>query len=199
VKAKLANFPNLGFLIDDVPKNILKSFNQKISEANIDVSNMLAGNISKEYDLLHAKDLLESYLIELFHFYNESYNYTNLVDQVNQPVPITLNNLWVNFQERGEFNPSHKHSGIMSFVIWLDIPYDIKEESKDAGTFEFVYTDILGNTIPYKIPVDKNFNGKIIMFPNRLMHSVYPYFSTEKQRITIAGNLALDVKSTKQG
>lgn len=199
MKAKLANFPNLGFLIDDVPKNILKSFNQKISEANIDVSNMLAGNISKEYDLLHAKDLLESYLIELFHFYNESYNYTNLVDQVNQPVPITLNNLWVNFQERGEFNPSHKHSGIMSFVIWLDIPYDIKEESKDAGTFEFVYTDILGNTIPYKIPVDKNFNGKIIMFPNRLMHSVYPYFSTEKQRITIAGNLALDVKSTKQG
>jgi len=199
VKAKLANFPNLGFLIDDVPKNILKSLNQKISEANIDVSNMLAGNISKEYDLLHAKDLLESYLIELFHFYNESYNYTNLVDQVNQPVPITLNNLWVNFQERGEFNPSHKHSGIMSFVIWLDIPYDIKEESKDAGTFEFVYTDILGNTIPYKIPVDKNFNGKIIMFPNRLMHSVYPYFSTEKQRITIAGNLALDVKSTKQG
>jgi len=199
VKAKLANFPNLGFLIDDVPKNILKSLNQKISEANIDVSNMLAGNISKEYDLLHAKDLLESYLIELFHFYNESYNYTNLVDQVNQPVPITLNNLWVNFQEKGEFNPSHKHSGIMSFVIWLDIPYDIKEESKDAGTFEFVYTDILGNTIPYKIPVDKNFNGKIIMFPNRLMHSVYPYFSTEKQRITIAGNLALDVKSTKQG
>lgn len=199
MKAKLANFPNLGFLIDDVPKNILKSLNQKISEANIDVSNMLAGNISKEYDLLHAKDLLESYLIELFHFYNESYNYTNLVDQVNQPVPITLNNLWVNFQERGEFNPSHKHSGIMSFVIWLDIPYDIKEESKDAGTFEFVYTDILGNTIPYKIPVDKNFNGKIIMFPNRLMHSVYPYFSTEKQRITIAGNLALDVKSTKQG
>ena len=199
MKAKLANFPNLGFLIDDVPKNILKSLNQKISEANIDVSNMLAGNISKEYDLLHAKDLLESYLIELFHFYNESYNYTNLVDQVNQPVPITLNNLWVNFQERGEFNPSHKHSGIMSFVIWLDIPYDIKEESKDAGTFEFVYTDILGNTIPYKIPVDKNFNGKIIMFPNRLMHSVYPYFSTENQRITIAGNLALDVKSTKQG
>ena len=199
MKAKLANFPNLGFLIDDVPKNILKSLNLKISEANIDVSNMLAGNISKEYDLLHAKDLLESYLIELFHFYNESYNYTNLVDQVNQPVPITLNNLWVNFQERGEFNPSHKHSGIMSFVIWLDIPYDIKEESKDAGTFEFVYTDILGNTIPYKIPVDKNFNGKIIMFPNRLMHSVYPYFSTEKQRITIAGNLALDVKSTKQG
>ena len=199
MKAKLANFPNLGFLIDDVPKNILKSLNQKISEANIDVSNMLAGNISKEYDLLHAKDLLESYLIELFHFYNESYNYTNLVDQVNQPVPITLNNLWVNFQEKGEFNPSHKHSGIMSFVIWLDIPYDIKEESKDAGTFEFVYTDILGNTIPYKIPVDKNFNGKIIMFPNRLMHSVYPYFSTEKQRITIAGNLALDVKSTKQG
>lgn len=193
--AKLTNFPNIGYLIDDVPQDIIfnldQYINNAISQAD-DVSSQLAGNIEKEYNLMNARENIQDYIFNLFYYYIETYGYHSIIDQVTNPLPLVIDNLWVNIQEKGEFNPNHRHSGVMSFVIWKNIPYLIDDEFKKAGYFEFVYNDILGNSMTYSIPVDKTFNGKIIMFPNRLLHTAYPFFSTDKQRITIAGNISLD-------
>ena len=43
---------------------------------------------------------------------------------------FVLKKLWVNYQKKYDFNPIHIHSGVFSFVIWVQIPYDLTEERK---------------------------------------------------------------------
>lgn len=99
---------------------------------------------------------------------------------------IKLRDLWVNFQRPGEYNPMHCHNGIASFVIFIDLPYG-KEEKKDHrcnGSFQ-LENDVL--------EIDQSWNGIIIMFPSHVRHGVYPYKSTDRERVTVAGNLVWNV------
>lgn len=55
--------------------------------------------------------------------------------------------------------------------------------------FEFVCTDFMGKISQNKISVDKSYEGCIIMFPSSLFHTVYPFYTSDDYRISIAGNL----------
>ena len=37
----------------------------------------------------------------------------------------------MNFQRPGEFNPLHFHESDLSFVIWTEIPQELKDEFED--------------------------------------------------------------------
>ena len=114
-----------------------------------------------------------------------------------------LSGLWVNFQKKGEFQPTHDHTGMFSFVIWMDIPYDWKDEAKlpfakvraDGGTpsggnFTFVYSnDNCRSVSEYVIPMSPEINGYCCFFPSDLCHQVYPFYTSDKDRITISGNI----------
>ena len=39
-----------------------------------------------------------------------------------------MEKFWVNYQKKYEFNPLHAHSGKISFVIWMKIPYYYEDE-----------------------------------------------------------------------
>ena len=74
----------------------------------------------------------------------------------------------------------------------MKIPYDINEElkiGKYASTFEFIYNSIIGTSFNKIIPVNKNDIGKIIFFPSKLNHCVYPFYSSDGTRISISGNI----------
>ena len=115
---------------------------------------------------------------------------------------MTLSGLWVNFQQKYEFNPSHNHDGVYSFVIWHKIPYLISDEIKNspgknankvlAGHFEFNYTNSLGNIWQETLPVDKTWENTICIFPSEMIHSVYPFFTSDEYRITSSGNISLE-------
>ena len=114
-----------------------------------------------------------------------------------------LRDFWVNNQYKHEFNPKHDHSGVYSFVIWLKIPYtyeeqsnldfqkDLKKIDKKAGTFEFYYYDILGNQVTHNYQIDKRFEGKMVFFPSKLSHQVYPFYNSDDERVSISGNVWL--------
>jgi hypothetical protein len=115
-----------------------------------------------------------------------------------------LESLWVNFQKKYEFNPNHNHAGIMSFVLWLEIPYNTENEMVNgagknsnvnlSSAFQFSYTDILGNIKNFSMVIDKTYEGKILIFPNKLVHCVYPFFTSDNYRVSVAGNFHLNVK-----
>ena len=77
-----------------------------------------------------------------------------------------MNDFWVNFQKQHEFNPMHNHSGVYSFVIFMKIPTDWREQHeipfvKDsnapkASDFEFVYTDVMGHIASYAYSLDSS-------------------------------------------
>lgn len=189
-------FGNVGYLLQQVPTEILKIFDVAINEATIPHNKLLAGNIKKEFNLSSIIPKVEDYFFFLSHQYKENFRYTPR--GIGNNSKIFLQDLWVNIQEKYEFNPVHNHAGLFSFVIWYDIPYYIHEElelspgkesnNNLAGHFEFQYINAVGeiNTLP--IPADKGFNGKICFFPAQQMHCVYPFYS-EGKRITISGNV----------
>jgi hypothetical protein len=156
-------------------------------------NNDLVGNIEKEYSVHISEEILRPDLITLA---NEYYKYSK--EDENYP-DWNTKDIWINYQKKYEHNPIHNHSGDLSFVLWVTIPYDLKEElelpnSKNSNSptnslFHFVYTDFLGKIVYSPIHIDKSWEGTIVMFPSSLNHMVYPFYTSDEYRISIAGNL----------
>lgn len=185
----------IGFFIDQVPQDILDIIGNEIKIADQKFNKNLVGNIRKEYNLKNIIKQIEPYLQNCATQYNINFPY--FIHKKPEDI-LNLKSLWVNRQEKYEFNPPHNHDGVYSFVIWYDIPYTMNEELKNApgnksmanlaGHFEFLYHDTMGRISTETIPADKTFNGRICFFPAQMMHTVYPFYS-DGERITISGNL----------
>jgi hypothetical protein len=57
---------------------------------------------------------------------------------------VRLDTLWINFSQKHDFNPPHTHTGILSFVIFCQVPKEIFEVQADsnaqrAGEIHFAY------------------------------------------------------------
>ena len=119
------------------------------------------------------------------------------------PVSYGMSRFWVNFQKQHEFNPLHGHSGLFSFVIFMKIPYDWREQhelpfvkesnSPVAGNFSFVYVNSLGKIVPMDYKLDSSSEGIMLFFPAEMMHQVHPFYNCEEERITISGNIIYDI------
>ena len=101
---------------------------------------------------------------------------------------IYLSQSWIVSQYKHEYNPVHTHSGNFSGVIYLKIPDDMEnhfiEETKDhypaSGLIEFSYgekQDFKSDTLMFKPRV-----GQMLVFPNWLKHSVYPFYCEGERR-----------------
>jgi len=155
----------------------------------------LAGNLEKEYSTHKSQDILKPYLISLA---NEFHKYS--VENEHYP-QWDIKDLWINFQKKYEHNPLHNHTGVLSFVLWVQIPYELKNElshpncinsnTPSNSLFEFVCTDFMGKIVQNRIEVDKSWEGTIIMFPASLHHMVHPFYTSDEYRISISGNLVV--------
>lgn len=116
--------------------------------------------------------------------------------------PIKLMSCWVNYQKKYEFNPLHKHDGVLSFIIFLKIPYKLEDEekiyrgnAKNASKLQFVITDIMGEINCVTANVDESYLGKMLVFNARKYHTVYPFYTSDECRITASGNFGYDVEN----
>jgi len=208
----LVNFKNIGYIIDDVGPDIMMAIGKEVDKIQLNFSKatphnkLLVGNIRKEFMLRDCTNMVMQKATELALAYGQEYDCEDYVGLTHLPRPknnfrlrFDLGALWVNFQSKGEFNPVHHHNGIYSFVIWYKIPFTIDQEhttgpgenspANSCGLFEFQYTNILGKLCGHAIPADKAYEGKIILFPAQLNHTVYPFFSSDEYRISVSGNL----------
>jgi hypothetical protein len=164
----------------------------------------LAGNIVNEYKLkdsfTHTEKLILRYVIEA----DKEIGWLQTLNTNTSNAPIILESLWVNFQKKYEFNPPHIHTGAYSFVIWYDIPYKIEDEVKYSpgsksnkpvpGHFSFLYPSTIGSGLEeMHIPADKSWNGTLCVFPSKLTHQVFPFYTSDDYRITVSGNVMFDV------
>jgi hypothetical protein len=173
----------------------------------------LAGNISHSCKLDDPQNLVIENLFDklynpdsnpkMFKFIDEEvaniYKRTGLKDARLDPY---LETIWVNFQKKGEFQPIHSHTGVFSFVIWMDIPYHSKDEAKlpiaktsdknhRGGNFSFVSASGITRSVSeYTIELSPEMNGCCCFFPSDLSHQVYPFYTSDKDRISISGNIA---------
>jgi len=214
--------PKYGYMLDKVPNNVL---NDLLSDANAikndfssakRANHTLAGHIAHEYKYEPSSGFIE-YIDDLTRYYEVKSN--NFIKNYFWSIPISdsrppeiskqnhyipdlkIDSLWINYQQKYEYNPIHNHSGILSFVIWLEVPYKKEKEvefavkrgidlhaSMGVGDFNFIYPEF-DKCNYFPIEADKSYNGIICMFPSKLQHYVNPFYTSDDYRISVAGNL----------
>lgn len=188
---------NPGVLITKVPEDLFAELKNSIAsavEAAVPYHDDLVGNIEEEYRFPLSQNFIE-FVNLMWTAYRERFQVW-LDKQYNIP-----DYAWINLMKKGEFNPLHIHDGHVSWVVWLDIPYDLQDEIKSeskqrqyyptASMFQFVYNKLNGELSFLTLPIDKTWEGSMVMFPAYLKHQVYPFSTSDGQRISIASNINL--------
>lgn len=200
---------NVGYITGTMPEDVMTVIRQEIKEIQSDFSKAtlhtyeLAGQIKHEYLLFKSKKMIESALIPYIYEYDRIFNYIEHLSFLTKNVPFKLHDVWVNYQQKTEYNPIHNHSGFMSFTLWVNIPYDMKDErlaspgansnNNRAGNFVFHYMDATSIFRNSDFPISKELENKFILFPSSMLHSVNPFYSSDDYRISVAGNFRFDV------
>ena len=193
----------LGIHSEEVPENVLDYYKNEINNVKEPSNLELAGHIKKELKFTNVPWDVEQYLTTIpykkFYFNRQLKNVQVNAGLDSTDTKLTLSSNWVNFQKKYEFNPIHNHSGLFSFIIFLKIPYDYEEEAKSwnnhtsvgnvASCLQFLYVDSLGQIQVHTLPVDKSFEGKIVYFSAKQNHCVYPFYTSDDERITVSGNI----------
>jgi len=176
--------------INNEVDNILK-YKSKIKKS--DYSKKLVGEVKQELEL--SKNFVNKYLINFLKI-----NVKNFIKQSSKKniKNIQLKNLWVVRQFKNEYNPIHYHSGSISGVGYLKMPKNLtkgKKKSKTNGTIDFIHgsRSLLNKSIFNHKPKV----GDMIIFPNYLMHTAYP-FNVDGERRSFSFNLEIDKKTLEK-
>ena len=203
--------PNYGYYLDKIPKNVFHELSSGVSKllTNFDkgtkMNDSLAGEIEHEY-MFPFQNKTTSFIKSLVNKIESNSKY--LQTNFNLPVSLKITPPWINFQKKHEYNPIHSHGGVYSFVIWYKIPYLLEEEKKQYGyksnkdeifhgQFHFITPKPHSTTSPfwnldyYALEIDNKKEGYIAIFPSNLIHTVYPFYTSDEYRITISGNILI--------
>ena len=187
--------PKIGII--KIPKKIInqinKEFEKIIKNKNLskkkDYSKKLVGQVKQEIEL--SKTFINKHLKK---FINENINKFLKKALNKKSNKIKIKNLWVVKQLKNDYNPIHFHNGDLSGVGYLKIPKNLTKGNKKLktnGTIDFIHgsKSFLSNSIYNHIPKV----GDLILFPNYLMHTAYP-FKKDGERRSFSFNLEVDKK-----
>ena len=184
-----------------IPKKIVMKINNEVDNIlkdkskikKSDYSKKLVGEVKQELEL--SKNFVNKYLIRFLKI-----NVKNFIKQSSKKniKDIQLKNLWVVRQFKNEYNPIHYHSGSISGVGYLKMPKNLnkgKKKSKTNGTIDFIHgsRSLLNKSIFNHKPKV----GDMIIFPNYLMHTAYP-FNVDGERRSFSFNLENDKKTLEK-
>ena len=167
------------------------AFNKKANDA-------LAGHLKTSYYYNDWPKDFEEYLINKVINDDDLMNEAKEKKLIKEDPSLFLNVLWINKQKKHEFNPIHFHTGVFSFIIPMQIPYDLNEEDRNlhGGSESGLYTSRLSfvacknnDLVVQTMNVDQSYVGKVLMFSSSLNHQVYPFFTSDDERITVSGNI----------
>ena len=184
-----------------IPEDIIKNLNQYIDETIIDVKKAkelnagpgLAGDVTQEFKL--ENEFITK--IGWLSFLGKSVQKWIKTMQGKDIKKFNLISSWVVRQFKDEYNPIHFHDGDISGVGYLKIPKNLtknKKKIKTNGTIDFIngQKSFLSNSIHNHVPKV----GDMIIFPNYLMHTAYPFLVSGERR-SFSFNLEVDKKISK--
>jgi len=184
----------------DIPKTLIDKINNFIDELikdknkskKLDHGKYLAGQVTQEIKL--PKEIINGELLNFLSKITKVF-VEGLTDK--KVTKFEIISCWVVRQFQNEYNPIHWHNGHISGAGYLKLPNNFgaskQEKDKNAhgrisfthGTRQFLSL----STVTRKPEI-----GKIYLFPNYLMHSVYPFYGEgERRSISFNANINDDV------
>ena len=168
----------------------IEKINNLCSKESKDYRDNLAGLIKHEHviDVKEIFPIINPYINSYMEAYS-TYGYKPIGNKVE------LISSWVNYMTKFESNPLHTHDDDLSFVLYIKIPEELRQEVKDSisntkpGALNFMYTLGTGkHQVNQHIFIPQV--GDIFIFPASLHHSVN-HFQSEGERISVSGNLKI--------
>ena len=170
-----------------------KEFDEKSRSKKIDYSSKLASQIKKELKI--SDKFMKKYLD---HELKKNIIKFLSGEKIKKIKEIKILNLWVVRQFKGEYNPIHYHEGDLSGVGYLKLPKGMtsnkmvkNKKVKTNGTIDFIngQRGFLSKSIYNVVPKIR----ELIIFPNYLMHTAYP-FNIEGERRSFSFNAKIIFK-----
>ncbi|KRO54402.1 MAG: hypothetical protein ABS04_05910 [Pelagibacteraceae bacterium BACL5 MAG-121015-bin10] len=159
-----------------------REFDGKSNSKKRDYSSKLASQIQNEVNFSnkYIEKNYSSYLKKII----EKFLHNEGIKKIKK---IDILNLWVVRQYKGEYNPIHYHEGDLSGVGYIKLPKDMTKNKllknkkiRTNGTIDFVNGQraFLSKSIYNVVPKV----GDLILFPNYLMHTAYPFNKDGERR-----------------
>jgi len=200
--------PNIGVLSTQLPSNLYSKLLNECLEAEHNNKNFQTGltgsGVPTHYFVKDTENELKHFVGTLAQNYFDKYpQYLSGISILSKNCQLTIDTPWINLQKKHEYLPNHKHDGVLSYSIWIKIPYDEEKERNQKQlkfgnqkfySFEFSYLNILGQSLQHNISVTKKEEGIIQMFPSQLIHAVYPFYTSDEYRISVSGNIKFKVE-----
>jgi len=105
---------------------------------------------------------------------------------------------WIVRQFKNEYNPTHWHGGHISGVGYLKVPKNLgswkknKEKDNVNGCLQLIHGSKM--FMSRSIYTAKPEVGDFYLFPNYLMHAVFPFKDTDEERRSVSFNAYIDDK-----
>ena len=170
-----------------------KEIDNKVLTKKNDYSSKLASQIKKEIkisDNFIKKNLEKELKKNIKDFLK--------IEKIKKIKDIKILNLWVVSQFKNEYNPIHYHDGDLSGVGYLKVPKNMtknkllkNKKNKTNGTIDFIngQRGFLSRSIFNIVPKERD----LIIFPNYLMHTAYP-FNINAERRSFSFNAKINFK-----
>lgn len=188
-----------GRLPDDVysvvSKKCLDPKTRESNGANVNINSIKEVAL---YPYTPEETLFENYMGRMFDEWVETFDITL------PPIPLMsgIASAWVNYQKKGEFSPSHIHPESIHFIVVVKVPYGDEEvdpanygktfdSDMKNGSLEFVYNTPCDGMSNHTIPLTSDDEGKVFLFPGKMMHQIYPFASADGELITLCGNMTV--------
>ena len=159
---------------------------------------MISG-LTKKYNRTSAhyylsdelKESLWEFVSGMVYIYNENSGYAKTIKFLDESLPFSFGDPWINVQESVHYLPVHTHDGVYSYTCWINLPPE--------SLFEFQYPSTVGSPKTQEIRLTPKDEGDMLVFPAGLQHCVHPFdytyknnpIETQCKRISISGNILL--------
>ena len=184
-----------------IPDKIIKKLNEYIDNTiknkskaeKLNYGEKLVGDVTQEF-------LLEIEFVKSSGWLDFLGNCSKIYTQLNEGKKISKFNLldtWVVRQFKNEYNPTHWHGGHISGAGFLKVPKilgDSVQKKKDinyrGGNLQLIHGSrmFLSHSTLNIVPEV----GDFYFFPNYLMHTVFPFKSSNEERRSISFNAYID-------
>ena len=184
-----------------IPDKIIKKLNEYIDNTiknkskaeKLDYGEKLVGDVTQEF-------LLEIEFVKSSGWLDFLGNCSKIYTQLNEGKKISKFNLldtWVVRQFKNEYNPTHWHGGHISGAGFLKVPKILGEsvQKKKDINYRGGNLQLIHGSRMFTCPSTYNIIpevGDFYLFPNYLMHTVFPFKGTDEERRSISFNATID-------
>ena len=184
-----------------IPDKIIEKLNEYIDNTvknkskveKLNYGEKLVGDVTQEF-------LLEIEFVKSSGWLDFLANCSKIYTELNEGKKITKFNLlktWVVRQFKNEYNPTHWHGGHISGAGFLKVPKILgdsvqkkKEINYRGGNLQLIHGSRMF-TCPSTYNIIPEV-GDFYLFPNYLMHTVFPFKGTDEERRSISFNATID-------